>query len=266
MRRRPTTTSGITYSFHPAVRTMPRKPEDRRPILRIPARPLVSPLVRPMPSVSPFVRPNPFVRPLVRPRPFVRPFVRPRPFVNPLVRPMPFVSPFVRPIPLVSPFVRPRLRLLRAQPALPGSVRLAEARVEFRLEDPKAWVRRIELREPIEGLQGPARIVEGGLGGRHREQGVRVLGVQLQALAGDLHDEGEPPGPLLLGLEDAPFRGDHRGRTALGGLAHHLHPGLRHLEDPERWVRSRVPQMEDSDLPEDPVPATGTFDLDISVY
>src|SRR5437762_13509167 len=113
MRRRPTTTSGITYSFHPAVRTMPRKPEDRRPILRIPARPLVSPLVRPMPSVSPFVRPNPFVRPLVRPRPFVRPFVRPRPFVNPLVRPMPLVTPFVLPSPLVSPFVRPRSPYLR---------------------------------------------------------------------------------------------------------------------------------------------------------
>src|SRR6058998_1529866 len=109
MRRSRTTTSGITYSFHPAVRIIPRRLADRKPV----ARPAASPFVRPRPFVIPFVRPNPFVRPFVRPSPLVRPFVWPRPFVNPFVRPTPFVSPFVRPRPFVRPFVRPRSPFVR---------------------------------------------------------------------------------------------------------------------------------------------------------
>src|SRR6267143_1124612 len=104
-RSRRTTTSGITYSFHPAVRIIPRRLADRKPV----ARPAASPFVRPRPFVIPFVRPKPFVSPFVRPRPFVRPFVRPR---SPFVRPFrPFVFPARRRSPRdrTRPFVRPFL-------------------------------------------------------------------------------------------------------------------------------------------------------------
>src|SRR5881396_115971 len=107
----------MRYNFHPVLRAIPRRPDARKPVDRMPPRPFVSPFVRPRPFVIPLVRPKPLVRPLVRPRPFVRPFVRPSPFVRPFVRPRrPFVrprSPFVLPAfgaprrPRRRPFVRP---------------------------------------------------------------------------------------------------------------------------------------------------------------
>src|SRR6266568_692437 len=115
--RRATETSGIRYSFHPALRIIPRTPEEWNPAGRTPLNPFVRPFVRPRPFVIPFVRPRPFVSPFVRPTPLVKPLVRPRPFVRPFVRPRrPFVrpfSPFVMPVrrpaprPRASPFVIP---------------------------------------------------------------------------------------------------------------------------------------------------------------
>src|SRR6266571_2577348 len=99
IRRSATDTSGIRYSFHPALRIIPRTPEEWKPAGRTPPNPLVRPFVRPTPLVRPLVRPSPFVSPLVRPRsPFVRPF---RPFVLPVRR----GAPRWRTSPLVIPFV-----------------------------------------------------------------------------------------------------------------------------------------------------------------
>src|SRR3972149_70211 len=120
--RRPTATSGTTYSFQRLPAFSRRNRGDPRPFVR--PLPFVRPFVRPRrsetsPFVNPFVRPIPFVKPFVRPTPFARPSrfvsrsVRPRsPFVKPFVRPRtPFVRPFVRPRrPFVKPFVRPRTR------------------------------------------------------------------------------------------------------------------------------------------------------------
>src|SRR6266571_7766000 len=80
IRRSATDTSGIRYSFHPALRIIPRTPEEWKPAGRTPPNPFVRPFVRPKPFVSPFVRPlSPFVIPVRRPatRPRTRPFVIP---------------------------------------------------------------------------------------------------------------------------------------------------------------------------------------------
>ena len=156
--------------------------------------------------------------------------------------------------------------LVRSQAALSRAIRFPEASVQFRLQDPKPRVRRIEFGEPIEGLQRRPRIVEGRLGRGHREQGVRVLRVHLEPFAGDLHDEGEPPRALLLGFEDRAFgRDDGGGRRGLGRLADDPHPGFRHLEDPERRVRRGVLEVKDADLPEDPIARPDALHLDDAV-
>src|SRR3972149_1320251 len=112
--RRPTATSGTTYSFQRLPAFSRRNRGDPRPFVR--PLPFVRPFVRPRrsetsPFVNPFVRPIPFVKPFVRPRPFVKPFVRPRtPFVRPFVRPRrPFVIPVARAsvFSRTNPFVSP---------------------------------------------------------------------------------------------------------------------------------------------------------------
>src|SRR5207249_5733846 len=88
------------------------------------------------------------------------------------------------------------LALLGTHPALSSEIRLAELRVQFRLEHPKTRIRRVKGREPIEGLQAALRIVERRLRGRHGEEGVRVTRGTLEPLGRDLQDETESLGPF----------------------------------------------------------------------
>ena len=143
-------------------------------------------------------------------------------------------------------------------------IRLAELRVQFRLEHPKAGVRRVDLREPIERLQAALRVVERRLGGGHREQGVRVPRIQLEALGRDLQDETEALGPFVLGFEDPPAA-DGPWLSRLRRIRYDPHAGLGHLQDAEGRVGRGVFEMEDADLPDDSIAAPAPLDLDDAV-